>query len=318
MEIKFLFDDTIIEKYLPIVAYKEYITNGLWCCGYHNNELIFILPFIVKKRLIFRYLIAVNETIIVKEGYSEKEFLNNLIDKLKNEYDFIIQPTTNCVFNTFPDGAIKAPFGSYILNLELEENMLWKNIHSKHKNVIRRALKEGVEIKEGLEYFDDVYNLIYYTLEKNKIGIENKNSLKNKILNLKDNFLVIGSYYKGDIQSAAIIPFNKYKGYYVYGGSIDKPLLGSHNLLQWEVIKKLKSLGVKKYDFVGARIEPKTEKLKGIQRFKSRFGCELKKGYLWKYIFNKPKYFLYIQILKLLSLKQGVKFKADIIEQEKI
>jgi lipid II:glycine glycyltransferase (peptidoglycan interpeptide bridge formation enzyme) len=49
--------------------------------------------------------------------------------------------------------------------------------------------------------------------------------------------------------------------------------LGSSNLLQWEIIKKLKSLGVREYDFVGGRVEvPKGSKLEGIQRFKQRFG----------------------------------------------
>jgi len=175
VQIKFFFDDLTIKKYLPIVAYKEYIGNGLWCCGYdEKNSLCFILPFIIKKKLIFKYLVAVNETIIIKEEHREKEFLNAVVKKLKGEYDFIIQPTTNCVFRSFPDGAISAPFGSYILDLQIDENILWKNIHTKHKNVIRRALREGVEIKEGLVYFDEVYDLIAYTLKKN--GIKRNNS----------------------------------------------------------------------------------------------------------------------------------------------
>ena len=42
--------------------------------------------------------------------------------------------------------------------------------------------------------------------------MESKNDLKGKILNLQKNFLIVGSYHKGKIQSSAIIPFNKIKG----------------------------------------------------------------------------------------------------------
>ena len=312
MKIELLNDDKEIKQYLPIVAYKEYIKNGLWCCGYNEkNNLCFILPFEIKKKLIFKYLVAVNETIVIREKEREKEFLNNLIKILKNKYDFIAQPNTNCVFDKYPDNVIVAPFGSYIIDLTKEEEILWKNIHSKHKNVIRRALREGVEIKSGFEYFDEVYDVIAYTLEKNKISMEQKEVLKSKILKLKDNFLVAGSYHNNQIQSGIIIPFNKIKGYYVYGGSIDRPMLGAHNLLQWEIIKKLKLLNVEKYDFVGARIEPKTDKLKGIQRFKARFGAIMKQGYIWKYPLNPLKFYMYEYLYKLKN-KQG-----DIIEQEK-
>jgi len=312
MKIELLNDDKEIKQYLPIVAYKEYIKNGLWCCGYdEKNNLCFMLPFEIKKKLIFKYLVAVNETIVIKEKKREKEFLNDLIKILKSKYDFIAQPNTNCVFDEYPDNAIVAPFGSYIIDLTQKEEILWKNIHSKHRNVIRKAIKENVKIKEGLEYFDEVYNVIAYTLEKNKITIEQKESLKSKILKLKENFLVAGSYYNNQIQSGIIVPFNKVKGYYVYGGSIDRPMLGAHNLLQWKVIKKLKLLGVKEYDFVGARINPKTEKLKGIQRFKKRFGATLRKGYLWKYPLNPLKYYFFVFLYNFKN-KQG-----DIIEQEK-
>jgi len=313
MQIKIFNDDKDIKRYLPIVAYKEYMGHGLWCCGYdEQDELCFILPFAIRKKLIFRYLVALSETIVIKEENDEKDFLNTLMNKLKNEYDFISQSTTNCLFHSFPDNAIYAPFGSYILNLQVDEDNLWKKIHSKHKNVIRRAIREKVEIKEGLEYFDEVYDVIAYTLEKNGMGMEDKDGLKNKILNLQNNFLIIGSYCENKIQSSAIIPYDKSKGYYIYGGSIDKPMLGSHNLLQWEVIKKLKLLGVQEYDFVGARIEPKTEKLKGIQRFKSRFGTSLKEGYLWKYPLNPLKFHLFEFLYKLMRNKKG-----DVIDQEK-
>ena len=80
---------------------------------------------------------------------------------------------------------------------------------------------------------------------------------------------------------------------------------------------EFKKMGVREYDFMGARLNvEKGSKLEGIQRFKSRFGGELKKGYLWKYEINPIKtktiYFLQKVIFKL----KGQDYKGDAIDQE--
>lgn len=87
------------------------------------------------------------------------------------------------------------------------------------------------------------------------------------------------------------------------------------NLLQWNVIKKMKENNVKFYDFMGARMNPEVgSKYEGIQRFKERFGGELKKGYLWKYSLNDFKYWLYRLLVFIYSKGH---FHGDIIDQER-
>ena len=87
------------------------------------------------------------------------------------------------------------------------------------------------------------------------------------------------------------------------------------NLLHWSAMKLMKERGVKYYDFVGARINPdEGSKYEGIQRFKSRFGGELKKGYLWKMPLNKFKYKLFCW---LVAAKQGRNYCGDVIDQER-
>ena len=54
----------------------------------------------------------------------------------------------------------------------------------------------------------------------------------------------------------------------------------------------MKRIGVKKYDFMGARLNvEKGSKYESIQKFKQRFGCELKKGVHWEAQFNPLKYY---------------------------
>ena len=317
MEIKIV-NDLPLDDELPIVCNKKYLSifseQYGWVGGYENNQLYYLIPFIVKKKFIFQWILLQSETIFFKNAYNEKIFLNSLVNFFKKtgKYDFIAQPPTHVVFNTYPDGAIYAPFGSYVIDLNKSEDSLWNKIHSKHKNVIRKAIKSNVRIIISQDIFNDVYDLIYDTLLRNNLGMIKKRKLLDILHNMPENILVIGSYLDNIIQTGAIIIYNKLKAYYFWGGSINKPSLGANNLLHWEAIKYLKGLGVKEYDFVGARIEPKDSRLRGIQRFKKRFGADLKQGYLWKYSLNKYKYILYNRLYKLLKNKQG-----DIIDQEK-
>ncbi len=285
-----------------------------WICGYEDDELLFVMPFLEKRKWIFRYIQIQSETIILKGSKeNEKEFLNLAISKIKQDgkIDFISQPKTNVVFDTFPDGAIYSPFGSYMVDLSLDEEQLFKNIHTKHKNVIKRAMKNDVTVKFGYEVFDDAYDTISSTLSRNNMSMIEKQKLLRLYDTNSKNFLVGCSYLEDKPQGAVIILYDNQKGYYFWGGTSEDLNLGANNLLHWEVIKKLKSLCVAYYDFVGARINTKDQRLLGIQRFKSRFGATLKHGYLWKYPIKQWKYQLFMMLYKY-KMKKG-----DIIDQEK-
>lgn len=79
----------------------------------------------------------------------------------------------------------------------------------------------------------------------------------------------------------------------------------------------LKKEGVKKYDFMGARINVEIgSKLEGIQRFKSRFGGELKRGFLWKYIYKPYKVKMIYAIQNLRYKLRGQNYLGDAIDQE--
>ena len=285
-----------------------------WICGYDDDVLCYVIPFLEKKKWIFTYVQIQSETIIINHSEAtEQEFLNLVIIKIKDDgkIDFISQPKTNVVFDTYPDGAIYSPFGSYIVDLSLDEEQLFKNIHTKHKNVIKRALKNNVDVKFGKDIFDDAYDTVDSTLKRNNMSMITKEKLLKLLTTNEKNFLIGCSYLGSKPQGAVIILYDNYKGYYFWGGTSLDLSLGANNLLHWEVMKKLKSLGVQYYDFVGARINTQNQRLLGIQRFKSRFGATLKQGYLWKYPIVKWKYILFTMLYNF-KMKKG-----DIIDQEK-
>ena len=90
--------------------------------------------------------------------------------------------------------------------------------------------------------------------------------------------------------------------------------------LDFKLLKSMltmKERGVTCFDFMGARLttEPGS-KLEGIQRFKSRFGSSLEEGYMFRFIVNKRRYWIYKNALKLFYWRYGGEFK-DIIEVER-
>jgi lipid II:glycine glycyltransferase (peptidoglycan interpeptide bridge formation enzyme) len=133
------------------------------------------------------------------------------------------------------------------------------------------------------------------------------------INSLGSNVEIFRAYSDNVLQGCAIIPYSEYAAFYLFGGSIADPVLGSMNLLHWIALLHFKDKGVKVYDFVGARIKPQAgSKLEGIQRFKERFGSTLSQGFLWKYPYNRPMYHLYRVLMKI-RLKR---LHLDIIDQE--
>jgi lipid II:glycine glycyltransferase (peptidoglycan interpeptide bridge formation enzyme) len=257
-----------------------------------------ILPYTVIRKAIFRMVRFRVETIPEGGGLAleeEKSFLNSSISYFRSiGADMIIPATTNTIFRTYPDGADAAPYGSYVIDLTQPEETLWSNLHSKHRNVIRNAIKKGVKIRNGIEDCRIAHELIQSTLKRSKLGFMNFNEFKRTVTDLGENIKIFIAEYDGAANGCAVIPFSGHSAYYLYGGSILQPLTGATNLLQWEAIRQFRNLGVKNYDFVGVRINPeKGSKQDGLMMFKERFGGKLINGYIWKYPITPIKYFLY-------------------------
>jgi lipid II:glycine glycyltransferase (peptidoglycan interpeptide bridge formation enzyme) len=80
----------------------------------------------------------------------------------------------------------------------------------------------------------------------------------------------------------------------MYGGSIPQAVPGAMHLLHWEALRLFHRLGVRRYDFHGARISPAPgSKAAGLAAFKERFGAELDQGYIWKCSISPLKSALY-------------------------
>lgn len=313
------------DKYLnelPAIAIPDYLSifNGLLDYGYFVENSC-LLPFIIRKRYFMKFIQFTSPVLGTKNIEEEKTFLNNLLYFIKREMniDFIDSSNTS-IFKTFPDESLFCKFGSYIVNLNKSENDLFAALHSKHRNVIKKAQNDGLQVFFGKEFAQECYLLIHETFNRQNL-ISPSIEYIQRLEKLSDivSFVVVK---KGDtIQGCAIFLWNKGNScYYLHGGSILKPHPGAMNLLHWETMLRMKNNGVKYYNFVGGRLNTDSgSKLEGIQRFKSRFGGDFEIGYLWKYIFNKPKYKLYNLLLKLyFKIILHQKYTGDVIDQERM
>ena len=318
MDVKFL--DYQWRHSDPIYCSPSYLQsfNGQsgWISGYIDGHLRLVIPYTIKKKLLFKLATFQSAPVVHADPVTideETEFLNDcmlLLSKLG--VDFCTQPPPHAVFRTYPNNAIAVPFGTYLIDLSLSEEDLWSRVHPKHRNVILNAKKKGVEIQFGRNQdILFVYKMLVQTMSRSGMPFASLDSFLGMIDHLAENVEIVVAYHDGKPMGCAVFPVSKYSAYYQYGGSVDTPVLGTMNLLHWEAMKHFKLAGVRLYDFVGARIQPKCgSKLEGIQRFKSRFGSEMHTGYLWKIPLSN-KYYLY----DFLRLIKGGGSK-DIIDQE--
>jgi hypothetical protein len=286
-----------------------------WIGGIDNSgELRFILPYTTIRKSIFRMVRFRVETLPMGQEIDieeEKAFLNKAVEYFRSiGADMIIPATTNSIFRTYPDGAIAAPYGSYIVDLSQQEDMLWSNISHKYRKDISRARNNGMHIRSGLQYIETAYVLVRDTFKRSALPFMSLDDFRRMILGLRENVKVMIAEHQGVAQSCTVYPFSDYSAYAVYGGSILKPISGSMKLLQWEAIRLFRELGVKRFDLVGARINPiKGSKQEGIMLFKQYLGGKPVQGFIWKYPIHRLKYAIYCLAVRF---QRG----GDIVDQE--
>jgi hypothetical protein len=305
---------------LPIYAAESFLkavgSEYGWLGGIdRSGTLRCILPFTIIDKGPVRIVRFRVQTISIEEDLTldeEKSFLNDVVEFFRSiGADMIVPATTNSIFRTFPDGAIVAPYGTFIIDLVQTEEALLTNLHSSHRRKLRLATKQGVQIHSGIDYINVAYKLIRETFRRSKMGFMDFQSFSRYVFSLGENVKILVADYQGIVQACVVVPFSNFSAYYVYGGSISEPVPGATNLLHWETMLLFRGLGVKRYDLVGVRIDPeKGSKQEGLMRYKQGFGGELVQGYMWKYAIRPLTYMAYSLAVRLLR-------GGDIVDKER-
>lgn len=285
------------------------------------------------KPVLFMQIIEINALFNQKFLYSpygpiyKKEFLkeilpvlkNGLIKEFKNTKNFFCRldfcPTLNkeqedLIKKYFwksnkktYKGSLFQPRDEWVLDLNKEEDEIYKNIDKKNRYCIRQAEKRGVVVEiitdQFNRYFEEFYKLLLETSKRNNFGIHKKEyyqEIFNSIQKNKNGYLV-RSIYKGKINDSLLfLNFGK-TTMFIFGASSDlNRTLPTAHLAQWHSILYAKSIGMDLYNFGG--ISTDSDPIPGLEkvtRFKKRFG-----GYIFKHsqyfdlIINRFWYLLFI------------------------
>jgi lipid II:glycine glycyltransferase (peptidoglycan interpeptide bridge formation enzyme) len=279
-----------------------------------SDKLRCVLPYTLTRKLGLRMVRFRFETISLGsalDDLEERVFLDSTVEHFRRrQMDIVIPSNNTALFRTYPVGAIAAPYGTLINDLTLSEEALMSGIRKTYRSNIRKALEAGVTIKCGLHYLETSYHLIADTLKRSGIKFKSFEEFKAMILGLGDQVKVYVAEHAGVVQGCMVSPFSEYGAYNWYAGSRPEPVLGSQHLLHWEAMRQFRTLGVKRFNFQGVRIDPeKASKQEGILNYKKGFGGTFVRGYMWKYSLHALKYAAYSAAMRWLM-------GGDIVDQE--
>lgn len=268
---------------------------------YNEN---YVLPVSVTEKIWIKRGLYISEPLLIGNNggrRQEAEFLNDTSSVLRKEGIASVSTSAAALFDVYPDESRRIPFGSHIVDLSLSEDELLMKMHSKHRNSVRRAERNGVTvISGGKELIPDYLRVDADTWERSERDSYGSGFFEKILDSLGHQAKMYVAYKDGEPQSGACYFVNKKMCYYMYGASITNPEPGATNFLQWVAMKDMKENGIEKFSFVGCRInEDEDSKYHGIQRFKERFGGELRKGFMFSIVLNPMKCHIFDTMYRL-------------------
>ena len=164
-----------------------------------------------------------------------------------------------------------------MVDLFKDEDILFnKVIHSKRRNMIRKALKSGITVKcfwtlDGLEQFWPILEELHKKLGYTHLTFDYYNRILENYGKKKQAFILLAFKDEKPISGVFIIGNNNYMHYFKGASVFGIKNEGQGELLQWEAIKLSKSLGSRYYDLCNLN----EKKLPEIYRFKTGISKEI-------------------------------------------
>ncbi|MBF0163695.1 MAG: GNAT family N-acetyltransferase [Magnetococcales bacterium] len=215
--------------------------------------------------------------------------LNQLFDRARRAGALAVESRFNMA--RWPEKTIQAvggeilePFGTYVVDLTRDEERLWMGLKPTHRNKIRRAHAQGIEIRPELDPARFRSGLESAYARGGRHNPHSDGYFEALEHHLSPSTLKMSAWLNGAFQAGALIVFDSRRGYYLHGAVIDAPATGAANLLHWEVLRALKARGVAEYDLGGARLHTDDPRLRGIFQFKEHFGGVFEPCCFWRKI----------------------------------
>ena len=253
----------IFEVYLNTRNYEPLVMASI-----EQDELNGILVAVIQKE--FPGLVGrLTARSIIWGGPLAKENNQEIIGSLLEHYDLLVK--RKAVYTQFRNlFDMKTASGLFIksgysyeehlnilIDLNFSEEQLWKGIHSKRRNEIRKAEKEGLTVDE-IDNPDSIrrtYPILKEVYQRAKLPIPDQSLFYNafKILGSKGYMKVFGAFYQDKLIGTMYV-FSCHKRIYDwYAGSFREYYRKHPNdIIPWAVIRKSKEQGYSVFDFGGA------------------------------------------------------------------
>jgi hypothetical protein len=165
------------------------------------------------------------------------------------------------------------PEYTYIMDLSMSGDEIWKRMSSETRNHITKGTKDGLTVKKTDDYAI-VKSLITKTYDRQnkKVDYFYTNKVLFDFANKDNSFAYVALQNNRPIACTFCIYDNKTAYYLLSGYDAEIKHHGAGALCVWESIKHAKSIGLTFFDFEGSMVP-------NIERYFRGFGAELKPYY---------------------------------------
>ncbi len=261
-----------------ILSLVPYVYDQKFFLNFYGSPLsslftLYMGPIFLKEidtNIRVQILISQQELLEKKADYVELGICKNLKlrDKINEniyfrDYKYTMRPT-------------------YIIDLKIGKDKVWKNFESRARNMIRKSIKLGVEIqsiKADKKWFLQFYNMLKYTYKKQKKDVPHPLRFYENLLSLDQKSILkcYSAFINGKIIANAIFVVNGDTKLFLSGTSNSTGMkLAANSSLQWHSIIDAIDHNLKHYDLGGLGLQ-------NIDKFKKSFGGKITYDHRWVY-----------------------------------
>jgi len=192
--------------------------------------------------------------------------------------------------------------GTYILDLKLGEDAIWRKISKACRRNIKKAIKNNVEIRilDNIEDFDAWWEVYVLTSDQRQF-VKQRYELVREVFEAREISRLFVAIIDDKIVAGKLLLIHKTPVEWLGGSLPEFWKFRPNNLLQWEMIKWSQKKEYPFYDFGSARRENH-----GPSEFKRRFGGEYKESH---------KYSIILQPLKSKIIDKMIKWRYALSKQ---
>ena len=152
------------------------------------------------------------------------------------------------------------------LDILPSENEMWKNIRGKARNMVKKAMKDGITVEQGISNLEEFYSVYSSRMLQKGVRIHSLNYFNNIAKHLGEQTQLFVARKSGEIIGGMFLIYSGDSGAYLYGGSMVDRGTSPNQLMLWEMVCFCISKGIKFLD-LGESIEGS-----GVYNFKIWFG----------------------------------------------